>query len=160
MASRILGMGDMLSLIEKAQETFDDEQAEELEKKLKKNEFTLDDFLAQMGQIKKMGGLAKIFELLPGVMPGVDKKAMKDVNIEEGQKEFAVMEAIILSMTPAERKNPSILNASRRKRISQGSGQPVSKINSMMKKYDEAKKLMKSVANGKAFKNNKMFRGF
>lgn len=160
MASRILGMGDMLSLIEKAQETFDDEQAEELEKKLKKNEFTLDDFLSQMGQIKKMGGLAKIFELLPGVMPGVDKKAMKDVNIEEGQKEFAVMEAIILSMTPAERKNPSILNASRRKRISQGSGQPVSKINSMMKKYDEAKKLMKSVANGKAFKNNKMFRGF
>ncbi|MGP1569958.1 MAG: signal recognition particle protein [Eubacteriales bacterium] len=160
MAGRILGMGDMLSLIEKAQETFDDAQAEELERKLKKNEFTLDDFLAQMAQIKKMGGIAKIFELLPGVMPGIDKKAMKDVNIEEGQKEFAVMEAIILSMTPSERKDPSILNASRRKRISRGSGQPVSKINSMMKKYDEAKKLMKSVASGKAFKNNKMFRGF
>lgn len=160
MASRILGMGDMLSLIEKAQETFDEEQAEELEKKLKKNEFTLEDFRQQMGQIKKMGGIAKIFEMLPGVMPGVDKKAMKDVNIEEGQKEFAIMEAIISSMTPEERKNPSILNAGRRKRISKGSGQPVSKINNMIKKYEEAKKLMKSVATGKAFKNNKMFRGF
>lgn len=160
MANRILGMGDMLSLIEKAQETFDEEQAEELEKKLKKNEFTLDDFLLQMGQIKKMGGLGKIFELLPGVMPGVDKKAMKDVNIEEGQREFQIMESIILSMTKAERKDPSILNASRRKRISAGCGQPVSKINQLIKKYEEARKMMKAFTNGKAFKNNKLFRGF
>ncbi len=160
MASRILGMGDMLSLIEKAQETFDESQAEELERKLKKNEFTLDDFLEQMGQIKKMGGIAKIFDMLPGVLPGVDKKAMKDVNLEDSQKEFVQMEAIILSMTREERRNPSILNASRRKRISAGCGQPVSKINNLIKKYEEARKMMRQFAGFGGGKKRRMFRGF
>ncbi|QHI73202.1 signal recognition particle protein [Aminipila terrae] len=156
MASRILGMGDMLSLIEKAQENFDESKAEELEKKIKKNEFTLDDFLEQMGQIKKMGGLAKILDMIPGA----NTKAMKDVNLDESQKEFAQMEAIILSMTKAERKDPSILNASRRKRIAAGSGQPVSKINTLIKRYDEARKMMKQFANASGNKRKRMFRGF
>ena len=155
MASRILGMGDMLSLIEKAQENFDDSKAEELEKKIRKNEFTLEDFLEQMGQVKKMGGLGKILDM----MPGVNSQAMKDVNLDESEKEFAQMEAIILSMTKAERKNPNILNASRRKRIAAGSGQPVSKINSLVKKYEDARKMMKQFTGGK-MKRNKLFRGF
>ncbi|MFV0516328.1 MAG: signal recognition particle protein [Aminipila sp.] len=156
MAGRILGMGDMLSLIEKAQETFDDEKAEELERKIKKNEFTLDDFLEQMGQIKKMGGIGKILDMIPGV----NTKALKDVDLDESQKEFAQMEAIILSMTKGERKDPSILNASRRKRIAAGSGQPVSKINSLVKKYDEARKMMKQFTNASGSKKKRMFRGF
>ncbi|MGN0711628.1 MAG: signal recognition particle protein [Anaerovoracaceae bacterium] len=157
MASRILGMGDMLSLIEKAQETFDESKAEELERKIKKNEFTLEDFLDQMGQIKKMGGIGKILDMIPGV----NHKAIKDADLEESQKEFAQMEAIILSMTPAERRNPSILNASRRKRIAAGSGQPVSKINSLIKKYDEARKMMKQLTGASGSKKMKrMFRGF
>lgn len=160
MASRILGMGDMLSLIEKAQEAFDDSKAEEMERKLKKNEFTLEDFLEQMGQIKKMGGIAKIFDLMPSVLPGMNNKSMKDVDVDEGQKEFEIMEAIILSMTKEERRNPGILNASRRKRISAGCGQPVSKINSLIRKYEDAKKLMKSFTAPGAMKKNKLFRGF
>lgn len=156
MASRILGMGDMLSLIEKAQETFDESKAEELERKIKKNEFTLDDFLEQMAQIKKMGGIGKILDMIPGV----SSKAMKDVNLDESQKEFAQMEAIILSMTRSERKDPSILNASRRKRIAAGCGQPVSKINNLIKKYDEARKMMKQFANASGNKKKRMFRGF
>jgi signal recognition particle subunit SRP54 len=141
MASRILGMGDMLSLIEKAQENYDDEKAAELEKKFKKNEFTLDDFLEQLGQIRNMGGIGKLLDMIPGV----NKKAAKDVNLDESEKEFMQMEAIILSMTREERKNPSVLNASRRKRIAAGSGQPVSRINTLIKKYDEAKKMMKQL---------------
>lgn len=156
MASRILGMGDMLSLIEKAQENFDDTKAEELERKIKKNEFTLEDFLEQMGQIKKMGGIGKILDMVPGM----NKNAMKDVDLDEGQKEFAKMEAIILSMTKAERKNPSILNASRRKRISAGSGQPVSKINNLIKRYEEARKMMKQFTNLSGSKKKRFFRGF
>ncbi|WP_312653590.1 signal recognition particle protein [Aminipila sp.] len=156
MASRILGMGDMLSLIEKAQETFDESKAEELERKIKKNEFTLDDFLEQMAQIKKMGGIGKILDMIPGV----SSKAMKDVNLDESQKEFAQMEAIILSMTRSERKDPSILNASRRKRIAAGCGQPVSKINNLIKKYDEARKMMKQFVNASGNKKKRMFRGF
>nr|WP_315024065.1 signal recognition particle protein [uncultured Aminipila sp.] len=156
MASRILGMGDMLSLIEKAQETFDESKAEELERKIKKNEFTLDDFLEQMAQIKKMGGIGKILDMIPGV----SSKAMKDVNLDESQKEFAQMEAIILSMTKSERKDPAILNASRRKRISAGCGQPVSKINNLIKKYDEARKMMKQFANASGHKKKRMFKGF
>ncbi|QAT43161.1 signal recognition particle protein [Aminipila luticellarii] len=156
MASRILGMGDMLSLIEKAQENFDESKAEELEKKIKKNEFSLDDFLEQMGQIKKMGGIAKILDMIPGV----NSTAMKNVDLDESQKEFAQMEAIILSMTKAERKDPSLLNASRRKRIAAGSGQPVSKINTLIKRYDEARKMMKQFTNASGGKKKRMFRGF
>lgn len=124
MASRILGMGDMLSLIEKAQETFDEEKAAKLEKKIKKNEFTLEDFLDQMGQITQMGGLGKMI----GMLPGLGASKVSDEDIEKGEQEFKQMEAIIYSMTIEERRNPSLLNASRRKRIAAGSGQPVSKI--------------------------------
>ena len=155
MASRILGMGDMLSLIEKAQEAFDDEKAEELEKKIRKNQFTLEDFLDQIGQVKKMGGLGKILEM----MPGANAKAMKNVDMDQSEKEFRHMEAIIQSMTREERQDPSILNASRRRRISAGCGLPVSKINNLIKKYDDARKMMKQFTSGSKHKK-KMFRGF
>ena len=143
MAGRILGMGDMLSLIEKAQESYDDEQAAKLEKKLRKNEFTLEDYLEQMGQMQKMGGLGKMLEM----MPGLGNKKVSDDEIEKGEKELKQMEAIIYSMTPAERRDPKILNASRRRRIAAGSGQPVSKINGLIKKYEDTKKLMKQFTN-------------
>ena len=155
MASRILGMGDMLSLIEKAEAAFDQEKAEKLEKKLKKNQFTLEDFLDQMGQVKNMGGVGKILEMIPGLTPS----QMKGVDLEQSEREFAQMEAIIYSMTKEERQDPSILNASRRKRIAAGCGQPVSKINNLIKRYEETKKMVKQFSNPKAMKRNKMFRG-
>ena len=155
MASRILGMGDMLSLIEKAQESYDEEKAAKLEKKLRKNEFTLEDFLDQMGEVQKMGGIGKMLEMLPGM----NSKSVSDDEIEKSEKEFRQMEAIICSMTLEERRNPSLLNASRRKRIAAGSGQPVSKINSLIKKYEDAKKLMKQFSNPNFMKKNKRFKG-
>lgn len=155
MASRILGMGDMLSLIEKAQETYDEEKAAKLEKKLRKNEFTLEDFLDQMGEVQKMGGIGKMLDMIPGLGAG---KISED-DIAKGEKEFKQMEAIIYSMTPAERKNPSLLNASRRKRIAAGSGQPVSKINSLIKKYEDTKKLMKQFSSPGFMKKNKRLKG-
>jgi signal recognition particle subunit SRP54 len=139
MASRILGMGDIMTLIEQTQEEYDDEKAEELERKMRKNEFTLEDFLDQMGQIKKMGGLARIIDM----MPGMGGNRAKDVDIEQGEKDFIRMEAVMQSMTKEERRDPTILNASRRKRIAAGAGQPVSVINSLIKRYDETRKLMK-----------------
>lgn len=141
MASRILGMGDMMSLIEQAESKFDEEEAARLEKKIKKNKFDLEDFLDQMQQVRNMGGLEKILSMLPGQ----HTKAMKSVDIEKGEKEFVMMEAIIRSMTKEERRNPSILNASRRKRIAAGSGVQVSKVNSTIKKYEESKKMMKQM---------------
>lgn len=155
MAGRILGMGDMLSFIEKAQESYDDEQAAKLEKKIRKNEFTLEDYLEQMGQMQKMGGLGKMIEMIPGL----GNKKVSDEEIEKGEKELKQMEAIIYSMTPAERRDPKILNASRRRRIAAGSGQPVSKINSLIKKYEDTKKLMKQFTNPGFMKKNKKFKG-
>lgn len=155
MASRILGMGDVLSLIEEAEKHFDEAEAAKLEEKLKKNSFTLEDFLAQMGQIKKMGGLSKIV----GMLPGVNSKTMSDDDMEKGEKEFRHMEAIIQSMTKAERENPKILNASRRKRIAKGAGLPVSKVNTLIKRYDESKKMMKQFSKPNS-KFSKMFKGF
>lgn len=155
MASRILGMGDMLSLIEEAERTFDDKQAAKMEEKLKKNQFTLEDFLEQMGQVKKMGGISKILDMLPGM----NKAQMQGFNIEESEKEFHAMEAIIQSMTIKERRDPSLLNASRRRRIAAGSGRTVSEINQLIKKYNDAKKMLKQFQNPSALKRNKMFRG-
>lgn len=155
MASRILGMGDMLTLIEKAQEQYDEKEAAELEKKIRKNEFTLEDFLEQMGQIKKMGGMRKIIDMLPGV----NGQKVSEEDIDKSEKEFVKMEAIIRSMTPAERADPKILNASRRKRIARGSGQPVSQINQLVKRYDEARKVMKQYTKPKR-KGRKMRGGF
>ncbi len=155
MASRILGMGDMLSLIEKAQETYDEEKAAKLEKKLRKNEFTLEDFLDQMGEVQKMGGIGKMLDMIPGLGAG---KISED-DIAKGEKEFKQMEAIIYSMTLEERRNPSLLNASRRKRIAAGSGQSVSKINSLIKKYEDTKKLMKQFSSPGFMKKNKRLKG-
>lgn len=139
MASRILGMGDMLSLIEKAEQAFDDEQAAKYEKKLRKNEFTLEDFYEQMAQVKKIGGLGKIMQSLPGMSTG----KIKEDDLERGESELMKMEAIIQSMTKEERRDPNVLNASRRKRIAAGSGQKVSMVNNLIKRYDEAKKMLK-----------------
>ena len=155
MASRILGMGDMLSLIEKAQENFDQSKADELERKMKKNEFTLEDFLEQMGQIKNMGGIGKLLDM----MPGMNAKQTKNLDLSDSEKEFSQMEAVILSMTKEERRNPSILNASRRKRIAAGSGQPVSRINTLIKRYEDAKKMMKQFSTGPKHRRNNFLRG-
>ena len=156
MASRILGMGDVLTLIEKAQESFDEEKAAELERKMRKNEFTLEDYLEQFNQIRKMGGLAKMLNM----MPGMNSSTMQDVDMEQSEREMVHMEAIIQSMTVEERRNPSILNASRRKRIAAGCGLPVSKINQLIRNYEETRKMMKQFSTASKRKKNKMFRGF
>ena len=143
MASRILGMGDVLSLIEKAEAAYDEKKAVELEKKLRESTFTLDDYLEQFSQIKNMGSLDQIMGMMPGMKPG----ALKDAKIDE--KAVAHMEAIITSMTPAERAKPDILNASRRKRIAAGSGTSVEEVNKLIKQFDQTKKLMKQFANPK-----------
>ena len=156
LASRILGMGDMLSLIERAEQAYDEKQAEKLERKIRKNQFTLEDFLEQMGQVRKMGGLAKIMDMLPGMGGG----KISEADIAKGEKEFRTMEAIIRSMTVAERKNPGLLNASRRKRIAAGSGQTVNSVNKVISKYEESRKLMKQFASPNAMKKgSKLFKG-
>ena len=137
MASRILGMGDVLSLIEKAEAAFDEKNAKELEKKMREQTFTLDDFLMQMRNLKKMGNLEQIL----GMMPGVKPSAIKDAKIDENQ--MAHTEAIILSMTKAERMKPDIINGSRRKRIADGSGTTVEEVNKLLKQFDQMKKMMK-----------------
>jgi signal recognition particle subunit SRP54 len=138
MASRILGMGDVLSIIEKAQDAFDEKQALELQKKLKTQDFNLDDFLSQLQQMKNMGPLDEILEMVPGLG---GKKKLKGLKIDE--KELVYTEAIIQSMTKKERMNPSIINGSRRKRIAAGSGTSVQRVNSLLKQYEEMKKMMK-----------------
>ena len=155
MASRILGMGDVLTLIERAEQQYDEEEAAALEKKIQQNQFTLEDFLEQMGQIRKMGGMRKVI----GMLPGMNGQRVSEDDIERSEKEFVKMEAIIRSMTPAERADPKILNASRRRRIAKGSGQPVSQINQLIKRYDEARKVMKQFAKPKR-KGKKMRGGF
>ena len=137
MASRILGMGDVLSLIEKAQSAFDDKQAAELEKKFRESTFTLEDYLQQFGQIRNMGSL----EQLVGMIPGVNTSKLKDAKIDE--KVMAHMEAIILSMTPYERNHPEVLNSSRKKRIAAGSGRTVEEVNRLLKQFDQTKDIMK-----------------
>ncbi|MBQ7377794.1 MAG: signal recognition particle protein [Clostridia bacterium] len=137
MASRILGMGDVLTLIEKAEEAFDEKQAKELEKKLLESSFTLDDFLDQFRQMKKMGGIEKILSMLPGVKLG----SLSESGLDERQ--MAKTEAIVLSMTRAERNDPSILNGSRRRRIANGSGTSVEDVNRLIKQFEQVKKMTK-----------------
>lgn len=143
MASRILGMGDVLSLVEKAQATFDMEEAKKMEKKLRKDEFTLDDFLAQMQQVKKLGSLDNILGLIPGM--GGLKKQLAGQDIDLDGKEMRQIEAIIKSMTPKERANITIINGSRRKRIAMGSGTRVQDVNKLLKQFGEMKKMMKKM---------------
>ncbi len=139
MASRILGMGDVLSLIEKAQEAFDEKKAEELEKKIRSQQFTLEDFLDQLQQLKKMGPLNQII----GMIPGLNTKALRDVDLDE--KKMVHVEAIIKSMTRKEKNDPSIVNSSRRKRIASGSGTTIQEVNKLLKDFEEMKKLMKNM---------------
>jgi signal recognition particle subunit SRP54 len=141
MASRILGMGDILSLVEKAQATFDQEKAREMERKIRQQEFTLEDFLQQMQQMRSMGPL----EDLLGMIPGMGKQ-MKDIKGQVDEKELARVEAIIQSMTPSERRDPSIINGSRKKRIARGSGTRVQDVNRLLKQFEESRKLMKQFA--------------
>ena len=141
MAQRILGMGDVLSIIEKAEESFDLEEAEKIEKQLKKKEFDLDDYLTQLRQIKKMGSFSSLLKLVPGM------NQLKDVKIDD--KEFVRIEAMICSMTKAERKNPKLLNGSRRVRIAKGSGTSVQEINKFMKSFEMTQKMMKQMQSNK-----------
>jgi len=144
MASRILGMGDVLSIIEKAEESFNEEEAIKLEQQLKKRNFDLDDYLAQLKQIKKMGSFSSILKMLPGA------GQLKDLKVDD--KEFVRIEAMICSMTKAERKNPKILNGSRRLRIANGSGTSVQKINQFMKSFEVTQKMMKQMNSEKGMK--------
>lgn len=139
MASRILGMGDVLSLIERAQDAFDEEKAKKLEQKIKNSELDLEDFLEQMQQIKSMGPIGDLL----GMMPGMNSKALKDVQVDD--KEMARVEAIIQSMTRAERRQPSLINASRKKRIAAGSGNDVAAVNRLLKQFEQTKKMMKQL---------------
>lgn len=137
MASRILGMGDILSLIEKAEQAYDEKKAKDLEEKIRKQQFTLDDYLDQFAQLRSMGDLNQIAAMIPGMKPG----ALKDAQIDE--KALGRTEAIIKSMTPAEKNDPSIINGSRKKRIANGSGTSVEEVNKLLKQFDQIQKLMK-----------------
>lgn len=154
MASRILGMGDVLTLIEKAQATFDEKKALELEKKLRTQQFTLDDFLDQLQQIKNMGPISQFL----GMIPGMNNKALKNVQVDE--KQMVYVEAIIQSMTKKERENPSIINSSRRKRIAEGSGTSIQQVNQLLKQFESVKKMMKMFSNPKAMKGMRGMGGF
>ena len=155
MASRILGMGDVLSLIEKAEEQVDREQAEDLERKIRKQQFTLEDFLAQMRQVRKMGPITNLLGMMPGM--GGALKELKSANVDE--RELDRLEAIILSMTPAERANPAVINGSRRKRIAKGSGTTVQAVNQLTKQFGQMRKLMKQLAEGKMPSPEQLMRG-
>lgn len=142
MADRILGMGDIVSLVERVQEQYDEEEAKRLQKKIAKNQFDFNDFISQIQQIKKMGNLKDLASMIPGV-----GKAIKDIDIDDNA--FKSVEAIIYSMTPKERSNPELLNGSRRQRIAKGSGTSIQEVNRLIKQFDQTRKMMKMVAGGK-----------
>jgi signal recognition particle subunit SRP54 len=152
MASRLLGSGDVLSLIERAQETFDEKEAAKLEAKLKKNKFDLEDFLSQMQQVKKLGSVSQIL----GMLPGVNKAALEGADLDD--RKLLRVEAVIRSMTPKERQNPDILHASRKKRVAAGCGQTVQDVNNLLKQFEQMQKMMKQMNNPKMRKKlGKMF---
>ena len=142
MADRILGMGDIVSLVERAQAQYDEEEAKKLQRKIQKNQFDFDDFLGQIQQIKKMGNLKELASMIPGV-----GKALKDIDIDDNA--FKSIEAIIQSMTPKERKHPEILNQSRKNRIAKGSGTTLQEVNRLVKQFDQTRKMMKMVTGSK-----------
>ena len=150
MANRILGMGDVLSLIEKAQEAVTEEEAQKMQKKFRENSFTLDDYLSQFETMNKMGGIKEILNMLPGM--GMGKMKISEDDIDE--KKMLHTKAIIQSMTMRERENPSIINSSRKNRIAKGSGTTVQDVNRLLKQFEQTKVMMKQM------KNNRMFRGF
>ena len=139
MAQRILGMGDIVSLVEKAQEQYDEEQAKRLQKKIRKNQFDFNDFLSQLAQIRKMGNIKDLLGMIPGM-----GKQLKDIDVDDEQ--FAKIEAIILSMTPQERENPELMDGSRRKRLASGSGNSVTEVNQFLKQFEDMRKLMKNMS--------------
>ncbi|HMS63384.1 MAG TPA: signal recognition particle protein, partial [Solirubrobacteraceae bacterium] len=143
MAQRILGMGDVLSLIEKTQKQFDEDEAAELERKLRRNEFTLEDFLKQLQQVRQMGPLQSLL----GMMPGFAGQQLKGMKVDE--KELDRVEAIIRSMTPGERRRPELIKGSRRLRIARGSGTSVQQVNQLVKQFDQMRKLMRQIGQGK-----------
>ena len=146
MADRILGMGDVVSLVERAQEQFNEEQARQLQKKIAKNQFDFNDFFEQLQQIKKMGNVKDLVGMIPGM-----NKAMKDVEV--GEDSFKNIEAIIQSMTPKEKKNPDIINGSRRKRIAEGSGNSIQEVNKLMKQFEDTRKMMRMMSDKKGMMN-------
>jgi len=152
MADRILGMGDVVSLVERAQEQYDEEEARKIQKKIAKNQFGFDDFLKQINQIKKMGNMKDLVGMIPGV-----GKAMKDVDIDDDA--FKGIEAIIHSMTPQERSKPTVINASRKKRIAKGSGTSVQEVNQLMKQFNQMSKMMKMMQGGGGKRMMQMMKG-
>ena len=152
MADRILGMGDVISLVERAQEQYDEDEARKLQKKIAKNQFGFDDFLSQIQQIKKMGSMKDLVGMIPGA-----GKAMKDVDIDDNA--FKGIEAIIHSMTPSERSTPTSINASRKKRIAKGSGTSVQEVNQLMKQFNQMSKMMKMMQGGGGKKMMQMMKG-
>ena len=159
MASRILGMGDVLTMIEKAQESIDEEKAKELEQKMRKNEFDFEMYLDSMSQMKKMGGFASLMNMMPGMMPGMGGAKMPDIDTDAAEKQLSRTEAIIYSMTKEERQNPSIMNPSRKIRIAKGAGVEVAEVNRLIKQFEQMKKLMKQMG-GKGKRGRRgMFKG-
>ena len=157
MASRILGMGDVLTLIEKAQEDFDEEKAKKLEQKMRKNEFDFEMYLESMSQMRKMGGITSIL----GMMPGMGGGKMPDIDEAAAEKNLARTEAIIYSMTLKERQNPSLLNPSRKRRIAQGAGVDIAEVNRLVKQFEQMKKMMKQMPGMmKRGRRGGMFKGF
>ncbi len=152
MADRILGMGDVVSLVERAQEQYDEEEARKIQKKIAKNQFGFDDFLGQIQQIKKMGNVKDLMGMIPGA-----GKAMKDVDIDDDA--FKGIEAIIHSMTPGERTEPKTINASRKKRIAKGSGTSIQEVNQLMKQFNQMSKMMKMMQGGGGRKMMQMMKG-
>jgi len=155
MASRILGMGDILSLIEKAEQEIDEEKARELTKKMKKAEFDFDDYLEQIQQMRKMGGIGQILQMMPGM-----GAQLKGVDLDSTEDSMKRVEAIIYSMTKKERTNPDIINPSRKNRIARGAGVEVAEVNRVMKQYEQSKKMMKQMAGMMSGKKRKGFGGF
>lgn len=155
MSSRILGMGDVLTLIEKAQETADQEDMEEVQRRMLKAEITLDDFVSQMRQLRKMGPLTQLLKMLPGI-PGAGDLG----NLKIDENDVGRMEAIVLSMTPEERRNPAIINGSRRSRIAQGSGTSPGRVNQLVKSFNESKKMLKKLSGGKGMGKAAGMKGF
>ena len=159
MASRILGMGDVLTMIEKAQENIDEEKAKELEQKMRKNEFDFDMYLESMSQMKKMGGLSSLMGMMPGLGMGAGK--IPDIDTDEPQKNINRIEAIFYSMTPKERQNPNLLNPSRKNRIAKGAGVDIAEVNRLVKQFEQMKKMMKQMPGMMGGKRGKrgMFKG-
>jgi signal recognition particle subunit SRP54 len=152
MADRILGMGDVVSLVERAQEQYDEEEARKIQKKIAKNQFGFDDFLKQIQQIKKMGNMKDLVGMIPGV-----GKAMKNIDIDDNA--FKGIESIIHSMTPSERTKPAIIDANRKKRIAKGSGTSIQEVNQLMKQFDQMSKMMKMMQGGGGKRMMQMMKG-